>query len=692
MNRYRIFISSTIDDLAAARAGVEEELRAMEIFDPILVENLPASGEASRRVCLREVAEADAIVLILKDRYGFVPDADNPEGLSVTHLEYREAKRLMKPVFAFLLDGAQPQPALASFIQEVSDFDQGVLRKKWSTTGELREAVRRALLFWIARRAREIGSDQAKQQAARELERHAKFGRFPVVSDRESFQDDAQQSWRETLLDQLRVDCRRRLLPAPYLRVQSHQDDHQSGLSLEVRAASPSGRLALLVGLIDRPDDSSLPGPVEVDAALTVEGARFAAQLCLAFVLVAADDWSAGVDQLLRVSRHRSCSNQSRARLLATAAYVSAANQGQRVAEIVRSILELPKLDSPVVSAAVMALVSAELRLEHARAQHALRKTQQLALQLLTTALQRDPTAAENLYNLARHCLGLEAAVAVTFYSELARADPSYEERWYFHRDLGLIYYHKGQHGHAARHYDRACHLKDNDSELFRFAGDAYYYRGYWAEALIRYERALAIEPIESHFLDAKIELCRARLRAGRDRDPAFQRKRDLSHRFSRLGLRAAEAGRRWLARPLFRTATRLCDVNHAAESWLALYANRRGAYAEAIAHLKSALAAVPEDPSTRLNLVMNLIFQNEGQFTDCARTHAKTAIFHGGPETIDRFHLRLLNTENKSELCEKFGEIFEVVRCERDQWVERRREVLKPEMFGGVMHIEFRP
>jgi len=153
ISRYSIFISSTIEDLSAARAEVDEELRATDIFEPIRVENLPASEETSRRVCLREVGAADAIVLILKERYGFVPELNNPENLSVTHLEYREAKRLNRPVFAFFRNGAQPEPELASFIREVSNFDEGVLRKNWSTTGELREAVRRALLFWIARRA-----------------------------------------------------------------------------------------------------------------------------------------------------------------------------------------------------------------------------------------------------------------------------------------------------------------------------------------------------------------------------------------------------------------------------------------------------------------------------------------------------------------------------------------------------------
>jgi tetratricopeptide (TPR) repeat protein len=378
--------------------------------------------------------------------------------------------------------------------------------------------------------------------------------------------------------------------------------------------------------------------------------------------------------------------------LLVTAAYVSASNQGQRSAEIVERMLGLPKLDSAAVSAGIMALVSAEVRLGKARARQALREIEKLALRFLTTALHQDPTAAEILYNLARQCLRHETTAALSFYGELLRTDPSYDERWYFHRDLGLIHYDHGDHERAAEHYDRACHLKDSDSELFRFAGHAYYYRGYWADALLRYERALAIEPIESYFLDAKVSFCRARIRTGNDRDGAFRRKRDLSHRLSGYAAGAAESGRRWLAQPLFRIARRLCELSFDADSWLGLYANRRGAYTEAAGHLRDALAVKPENPLTRLNLVMNLIFQNGGQFDKCARTHARISIFHGGPETLNQFRLRLTNTENKDELCEQFRQILEVVRTERDGWVERRREVLKPEVFRGVMHVEIRP
>jgi uncharacterized protein DUF4062 len=76
--RYRVFISSTIEDLTDARESVEKILEALEIFDTVRVEKLPAISEPSHRVCLDEVRKADAVVLIVGGKYGFVPSDHKP--------------------------------------------------------------------------------------------------------------------------------------------------------------------------------------------------------------------------------------------------------------------------------------------------------------------------------------------------------------------------------------------------------------------------------------------------------------------------------------------------------------------------------------------------------------------------------------------------------------------------------------
>lgn len=694
MTRYRIFVSSTIDDLHDARAGVEEELSAAEIFEVVRVEKLPATAEPSRRVCLDEVAAADALVLILSDRYGFVPESGNPDALSVTHLEYREAERLGKPVFAFIHDGGVPEPELAQLIREVGDFDEGVLRKKWASIDELRREVRRSLLFWIARRAREQSSQKDRQRVAAELARFPEVSHLAITLQTHGILDDRLQMWRQELLDRLSLECERYLLPAPQLITTDAEGNVKRGLVIEVQPSS-AGRLAVAIDLRQKDGDEEqrlISPKLELAAAWTPEGAKFVADASLAFAFLAADDWSRCLGGLSAASTNRKATHGSRASLLKAAAFVSASNRGARSSEIVRLLLDLPSLEPSTVNAGVLCLVAAQLRYEQAGARYALEESERLALRLLMLALSRNEATPEVLYNLARQSLKHFPLMALSFYNKLLKSEPSYDERWYFHRDLGLIYYHSRRYRDAAKQYDQACSLKSNDSELWRLTGDAYYYSGNWAEALLRYEKAVEIEAIERYFLDRKIEFARARIRRGIAEERNFERKRSLSGRFSQVGVHLAQGGHGRLAQPLFAITKALSDLTFEADKWLALYSNRRGRFGDAITHLKGALASIPEDPSVRLNLVLNLIFNDDHrEFTEEAQAHARIAIFHGGPTTRDRFRLSLVNTPNREDLCKQFGEIFNAVQQEWEAWRARRKEVLAPQAFGQVIHTEWR-
>ena len=68
MDRYVVFISSTVQDLVDARKAVECSLASAEVFEPRRVENLPAQDGPSRAVCLDEVRTSDAVILIIGQR------------------------------------------------------------------------------------------------------------------------------------------------------------------------------------------------------------------------------------------------------------------------------------------------------------------------------------------------------------------------------------------------------------------------------------------------------------------------------------------------------------------------------------------------------------------------------------------------------------------------------------------------
>ncbi len=95
----RVYVSSTVADLAAERAAVLEWLR---LARHQAVDSYLPDSDTVRDSCLDDVAACDLYVLIAGHRYGFQPEQDNPEGLSITHLEFRRAGEAGIPRVALL--------------------------------------------------------------------------------------------------------------------------------------------------------------------------------------------------------------------------------------------------------------------------------------------------------------------------------------------------------------------------------------------------------------------------------------------------------------------------------------------------------------------------------------------------------------------------------------------------------------
>ncbi|MBL8482570.1 MAG: DUF4062 domain-containing protein, partial [Rhodocyclaceae bacterium] len=84
-----VYVSSTLIDLKDERQRVIDWLVAARHLP---LHSYTADSETVRDSCLADVDRCDLYVLIVGHRYGFRPDADNPEKLSITHLEYRRAQ------------------------------------------------------------------------------------------------------------------------------------------------------------------------------------------------------------------------------------------------------------------------------------------------------------------------------------------------------------------------------------------------------------------------------------------------------------------------------------------------------------------------------------------------------------------------------------------------------------------------
>ena len=95
----KVYVSSTIADLKQERRAVMDWLRAVRHQ---AVDSYLPNSDSVRDSCLDDVGECDLYVLILGHRYGFQPADDNPDGLSITHLEFRRAGQCGIPRIALL--------------------------------------------------------------------------------------------------------------------------------------------------------------------------------------------------------------------------------------------------------------------------------------------------------------------------------------------------------------------------------------------------------------------------------------------------------------------------------------------------------------------------------------------------------------------------------------------------------------
>ncbi len=99
MKLAKVYVSSTIADLAEERRAVLDWLR---LARHQAVDSYLPDSDTVRDSCLDDVAACDLYLLVLGHRYGFQPADENPEGLSITHLEFRRAGECGIPRVALL--------------------------------------------------------------------------------------------------------------------------------------------------------------------------------------------------------------------------------------------------------------------------------------------------------------------------------------------------------------------------------------------------------------------------------------------------------------------------------------------------------------------------------------------------------------------------------------------------------------
>lgn len=101
--RKQVYVSSTFSDLEQHRVHLKLALEKAG-YDVECMERYPAFDERPADKCLADVAACDIYVVLVALRYGYVPADDNPEGKSITEMEYDKAVEAKRPKLAFMLD------------------------------------------------------------------------------------------------------------------------------------------------------------------------------------------------------------------------------------------------------------------------------------------------------------------------------------------------------------------------------------------------------------------------------------------------------------------------------------------------------------------------------------------------------------------------------------------------------------
>ena len=174
MELAKVYVSSTITDLTEERQAVLDWLR---LARHQAVDSYLPDSDTVRDSCLDDVAACDLYVLILGHRYGFQPPDDNPQGLSITHLEFRRAGECGIPQVALLrtsipdvrlsdLQDPARAPLVLVFRGEVAD------RVRPAEFSDLKGLIQ-GLSTGIQNELDKLGKGSADQMAARRVLRLA---------------------------------------------------------------------------------------------------------------------------------------------------------------------------------------------------------------------------------------------------------------------------------------------------------------------------------------------------------------------------------------------------------------------------------------------------------------------------------------------------------------------------------------
>ncbi len=144
---YRIFISSTIDDLQLERQKISNEITNSENI-PIMAEGIIEVKDSPRKTIEKKVDQSDAYIGVFHKKWGYVPKIDNPHGLSITAIEYEMATTRNIPRLV-LISNFPKEKELQDFVTRISDMEEGAWQRKYEDSNELILQVARGIPYLV---------------------------------------------------------------------------------------------------------------------------------------------------------------------------------------------------------------------------------------------------------------------------------------------------------------------------------------------------------------------------------------------------------------------------------------------------------------------------------------------------------------------------------------------------------------
>jgi formylglycine-generating enzyme required for sulfatase activity len=170
-----IYLSSTYEDLKDYREVVYKALRQSG-YNVIAMEDYVAADRRPVEKCLKDVEKADIYIGLFAFRYGYVPpeEHNNPNGLSITELEFRHAQESTKPCLLFIAkeDAGIPLMFVDAYTGEgkkgelIGNLRQYALREKTGSLFSLPHQLASLVQAAVANHLSE--SDKGKGRSAKE--------------------------------------------------------------------------------------------------------------------------------------------------------------------------------------------------------------------------------------------------------------------------------------------------------------------------------------------------------------------------------------------------------------------------------------------------------------------------------------------------------------------------------------------